>query len=53
MTSKYFAQNLFGIKGLNIAWYGVIIGCGILIGTIIAGREAKSLDFIRKITGGI
>lgn len=41
MTSKYFAQNLFGIKGLNIAWYGVIIGCGILIGTIIAGREAN------------
>ena len=41
MTSKYLVQNLFGIKGLNIAWYGVIIGCGILLGTIVASREAN------------
>lgn len=24
--SRYAIENLFGIQGLNIAWYGVIIG---------------------------
>ena len=41
MIDKYFIENLFGINGLNIAWYGVIIGFGILLGILIACREAK------------
>ncbi len=41
MTDKYFIENLFGINGLNIAWYGVIIGFGILLGVLIACREAN------------
>ena len=42
MIDKYFIENLFGINGLNIAWYGVIIGVGILLGILIACREAKT-----------
>jgi len=41
MINRYLVENLFGIKGLNIAWYGVIIGFGILSGILIACREAK------------
>ncbi|HHW31475.1 MAG TPA: prolipoprotein diacylglyceryl transferase [Clostridiaceae bacterium] len=41
MINKYIVENLFGINGLNIAWYGVIIGFGILIGVFIACHEAK------------
>lgn len=41
MTDKYFIENLFGIEGLNIAWYGVIIGCGLLLGVLLACHEAK------------
>jgi len=41
MIDKYFIKNLFGINGLNIAWYGIIITFGILLGTLIACREAK------------
>ncbi len=41
MTDKYFIQNLFGIEGLNIAWYGVIIGLGLLLGVALACHEAK------------
>lgn len=38
---KFFIENLFGIEGLNIAWYGVIIGFGLLLGVVIACLEAK------------
>ena len=46
--------NLFGIQGLNIAWYGVIIACGLLLGIWLATYRAKKrgwssdlvLDFI-------
>ncbi|MFT9494693.1 prolipoprotein diacylglyceryl transferase [Anaerosolibacter sp.] len=41
MADKYFVHNLFGVEGLNIAWYGVIIGCGILVGVLLASQEAK------------
>jgi len=41
MINRYLVENLFGISGLNIAWYGVIIGFGILLGILIACREAK------------
>ena len=46
--------NLFGIQGLNIAWYGVIIASGLLLGIWLATYRAKKrgwssdlvLDFI-------
>jgi len=41
IINRYLVENLFGISGLNIAWYGVIIGFGILLGILIACREAK------------
>jgi len=25
--NRYAIENLFGIEGLNIAWYGIIISC--------------------------
>ena len=31
---KYVVENLFGIDGWNIAWYGVIIACGMILGVI-------------------
>jgi phosphatidylglycerol:prolipoprotein diacylglycerol transferase len=39
MTDKYFVANLLGIEGLNITWYGVIIGCGLLLGVLLACWE--------------
>ena len=46
--------NLFGIQGLNVAWYGVIIACGLLLGIWLATFRSKKrgwssdlvLDFI-------
>ena len=39
--SKYFIENLFGISGLNIAWYGVIISAGMVLGIFLAMYRAK------------
>lgn len=39
--SRYAFENLFGIKGINIAWYGLIIACGMLLGVILAVQTAK------------
>jgi len=52
--NRYVVQNLFGIRGLNIAWYGVIIACGLLLGIALGIFRAKKrgwksdliLDFI-------
>jgi len=52
--SRFIVENLFGIKGFNIAWYGVIISFGMLLGVVLASYRAKSkgyksdliLDFI-------
>ena len=30
--NRYAIENLFGIEGLNIAWYGLIIACGMVLG---------------------
>jgi len=41
--NRYAIENLFGIEGLNIAWYGIIIACGtlgIVILFIIRKRQA-------------
>ena len=37
----YMIENLFGIKGWNIAWYGVIIGIGMLLGVALASYRTK------------
>lgn len=52
--NKYLLENLFGIEGWNIAWYGVIIASGMLLGIWLATYRAKKqglksdliLDFV-------
>lgn len=39
--SKYLIENLFGIEGWNIAWYGVIIAFGMVLGVSLAIYRAK------------
>lgn len=34
--NRYAIENLFGIEGLNIAWYGLIIACGMALGFAFA-----------------
>ena len=51
---RFAVINLFGIPGLNIAWYGVIIASGLLLGIVLASMRARRrgwssdlvLDFI-------
>lgn len=51
---RYAIYNLFGIKGFNIAWYGIIIAMGMLAGIALAQYRAKKqkmdneiiLDFV-------
>lgn len=52
--NRFVVTNLFGISGLNIAWYGVIIASGLMLGILLAALRAKRrgwspdvvLDFI-------
>ena len=52
--NRLAVKDLFGIHGLNIAWYGVIIACGLLLGIWLGTYRAKKrgwssdllLDFI-------
>lgn len=54
MDDKYFVENMFGIEGFNIAWYGVIIAFGMVLGVLLAMYRAKKrsikpdiiLDFV-------
>ena len=34
-------ENLFDIEGLNIAWYGIIITFGMILGFMLALRRCK------------
>jgi len=51
---RFAVVNLFGIQGLNIAWYGVIIASGLMLGIILGTMRARRrgwssdllLDFI-------
>lgn len=43
--NPYVVQDLFGIKGLNVAWYGIIIGVGLLAGVTVAVYRAKKRGF--------
>lgn len=38
---RFVAVNLFGIQGLNIAWYGVIIASGLMLGIWLASLRAR------------
>lgn len=52
--NRYVVENLFGIEGWNIAWYGVIIAVGMVLGVLLAIYRANRvglksdliLDFI-------
>ncbi|MEA4854481.1 MAG: prolipoprotein diacylglyceryl transferase [Christensenella sp.] len=46
---KLAVQNLFGIEGLNIAWYGIIIACGIVAGVAVAVYEAKRRGYTAEL----
>ena len=35
-------ENLFGIEGLNIVWYGIIIACGMAISTLLGFTDIYS-----------
>jgi len=41
MPDRFLVQNLFGIEGLNITWYGFLISSAILLGIWLAVREAE------------
>lgn len=41
---RYAIENLLGIEGLNVAWYGVIIGIGFLLGVALACHRAKRYE---------
>ena len=43
--NRFVLENLFGIEGLNIAWYGVIIACGMILGALLAMHRAKRRGF--------
>lgn len=39
--SGYAIRDLFGIKGFDIAWYGIIITIGMMLGIAIAQKRAE------------
>lgn len=41
MPDKYLIEDIFGIKGFSIAWYGAVIAFGMFLGTILAVKEAR------------
>ncbi|NLV49402.1 MAG: prolipoprotein diacylglyceryl transferase [Clostridiales bacterium] len=42
---RFAFENLFGIEGFNIAWYGIIIASGLLLGVLLAMHRAKRRGF--------
>ena len=39
--NKNFIENLFGIEDWNVAWYGVIIAVGMVLGALPAAFQTK------------
>ena len=39
--NRYAIENLFGIEGLNIVWYGIIITCGMVLGFALAINRCR------------
>ena len=42
---RFMIHNLFGIEGFNIAWYGVIIGVGMVLAVCVAAFRAKRAGY--------
>ena len=42
---RFAIKNLFGIEGFNIAWYGIIITVGMILGVILASYRAKKQGY--------
>ncbi len=45
--NHYAVENLSGIEGLNIAWYGFIITFGMILGFMLALRRCKKPELNR------
>ncbi|MFV0464975.1 MAG: prolipoprotein diacylglyceryl transferase [Lachnospiraceae bacterium] len=43
--NRYAIENLFGIEGFSISWYGIIIGIGMALGVIFAAYRAKKKGY--------
>ncbi|HOG02108.1 MAG: Prolipoprotein diacylglyceryl transferase [Betaproteobacteria bacterium ADurb.Bin341] len=43
--NRFAFENVFGIEGFNIAWYGIIIACGMFLGAVLAVYRAKKRGF--------
>jgi len=41
MNDRYLIENLFGVEGWNVAWYGIILGLGIIAGLFAAWFETR------------
>ncbi|HBU12803.1 MAG TPA: prolipoprotein diacylglyceryl transferase [Clostridiales bacterium] len=46
---KIAIHNLFGLEGLNIAWYGIIIAAGIVFGVAVAVWQAKKRGYTSEL----
>ncbi len=46
---KIAIHNLFGIEGLDIAWYGILIALGIVLGIALAIRQAKQKGYTAEL----
>ncbi len=42
-------HNLFGINGLNVAWYGIIIATAIVVGVMVAAWQAKKSGYTSEL----
>ena len=42
---RFMIHNLFGLEGFNIAWYGVIIGVGMVLAVCVAAFRAKRAGY--------
>lgn len=42
---RFMIHNLFGVEGFNIAWYGVIIGVGMILAVAVAAFRAKRAGY--------
>lgn len=47
--NRIAVENLFGIEGFNITWYGIIIAAGIIIGVLVAVYEAKRRGYTAEL----
>ena len=49
MIDPIAVNNLFGIQGLNIAWYGIIIALGIVLGVWVAISQARRRGYTSEL----